>query len=64
MFHERRINELAKGLGVSAEWGDLTAYPGSLLNHLPGIHTCMGSHWLSYQPLVLRKHRRTNVTAG
>ena len=31
-------DELAKGLGVPAEWGDQTAYPGSLLNHLPGIH--------------------------
>jgi hypothetical protein len=32
-------DELAKGLGVPAEWGDLTAYPGSLLNTLTGIHT-------------------------
>jgi hypothetical protein len=32
-------DELAKGLGVPAEWGDLTAFPGSLLNHLTGIHT-------------------------
>jgi hypothetical protein len=33
-------DELAKGLGVPAEWGDLTAYPGSLLNHLiAGVHT-------------------------
>jgi hypothetical protein len=28
-----------KGLGVPTEWGDATAYPGPLLNHLPGIHT-------------------------
>ncbi len=32
-------DELAKGLGVPAEWGDLKAYPSSLLNYLPGIHT-------------------------
>jgi hypothetical protein len=32
-------DELAKGLGVLAEWGDPTAYPGSMLNYLPGIHT-------------------------
>jgi hypothetical protein len=32
-------DELAKGLGVPSEWGDLTAYPGSLLNLLPCIHT-------------------------
>jgi hypothetical protein len=31
--------ELAKGLGVPAEWGDMTAYPGALLNCLIGIHT-------------------------
>jgi hypothetical protein len=31
--------------------GDLTAYPGSLLIHLPGIHTWEDS-WPSYQPLV------------
>jgi hypothetical protein len=30
---------LAKGLGVPAERGDLTAYSGTLLYHLPGIHT-------------------------
>jgi hypothetical protein len=32
-------DEFAKGLGVPAEWEDLTAYPGFLLNHLSGIHT-------------------------
>jgi hypothetical protein len=32
-------DELAKGLGVPAEWGDMTAFPGSLLNFLIGIHT-------------------------
>jgi hypothetical protein len=31
-------DELDKGLGVPAEWGDRTAYPDSLLNHLLGIH--------------------------
>jgi hypothetical protein len=31
-------DELAKELNELTEWGDLTTYPGSLLNYLPGIH--------------------------
>jgi hypothetical protein len=40
-----QADELARGLGIPATWGDLEQTPGNFLNSLPGIHLW---EWLGY----------------